>query len=174
MWLEIGFGGGEHLAWQAEQNRDTGFIGCEPFLNGTAKLLSAIEDLRLANVRIHDGDARLLLESLADSSVDRVFLLYPDPWPKTRHHKRRFVNKWALDELHRIMTPGAELRVASDIADYVRWTLREVRRHGGFTWCAETPDDWRRRPDDWPQTRYEQKALAAGRTPSYLRFVRSP
>ncbi len=173
IWLEIGFGGGEHLAWQANSNPQAGFIGCEPFLNGVAKLLSAIEAEGLKNVRIHDHDARDLIECLGDESVSRVFLLYPDPWPKTRHHKRRFVNQWSLGELHRIMAPGGELRIASDIPDYITWTLVEMRNFGKFEWLAETPDDWRVRGNDWPQTRYEKKALKAGRVPAYLRFRRA-
>jgi tRNA (guanine-N7-)-methyltransferase len=174
IWLEIGFGGGEHLAWQAKANPDVGFIGCEPFLNGVAKLLSAIEADTLRNVRIHDHDARDLIECLGDETISRVFLLYPDPWPKTRHHKRRFVNPWSLGQLHRVMKPGSELRIASDIADYITWTLVEMRRFGKFAWLAETPDDWRARSPGWPQTRYEQKALRAGRVPVYLTFRRMP
>ena len=173
IWLEIGFGGGEHLAWQAEAHPGVGFIGCEPFLNGVAKLLSAIEADGLRNVRIHDHDARDLIERLGEGTVAKVFLLYPDPWPKTRHHKRRFVNQWNLSQLHRIIKPGGELRIASDIADYITWTLVEMRKFGGFEWLAETSQDWQVRGPDWPQTRYEQKALRAGRVPTYLRFRRT-
>lgn len=178
-WLEIGFGGGEHLAWQAEQNPGTGFLGCEPFINGVAKLVSEIDERGLPNVRIHADDARFLLERLKPGSLSRVFILYPDPWPKSRHHKRRFVNDETLALMSAALKPGGELRFASDIPHYVAWTLAHIRRHnmkakaaGGprFDWLAERPDDWRIRPDDWPQTRYEAKAIREGRTPAYLRF----
>ncbi|WP_213160798.1 tRNA (guanosine(46)-N7)-methyltransferase TrmB [Kaustia mangrovi] len=173
VWLEIGFGGGEHLAWQAAHNRDIGMIGAEPFVNGVAKLLAAIEDEGLGNIRIHDDDARPLLEALPDNSLDRVFVLFPDPWPKARHRKRRFVSHETVGELHRILRPGGTLRFASDIADYVRWTLAHIRAHGGFEWTAEHPRDWRERPRDWPGTRYEAKARGAGRRCAYLSFRRA-
>ncbi len=174
VWLEIGFGGGEHLFEQARANPTCGFIGCEPFVNGVAKLLSLVSEAGLHNVRIHDDDARRLLEALPDGCIDRVFILYPDPWPKTRHNKRRFINGDNLDQLARVMAPNAELRFASDIAEYVRWTLGHMRRHGAFAWQALGPQDWRRRPADWPATRYEAKALEAGRVPAYLSFQRVP
>ncbi len=172
VWLEIGFGGGEHLAWQAAAHPQIGIVGCEPFTNGVAKLLNAIEDRELTNVRIWDDDARLILPSIGEQTIGRVFVLYPDPWPKRRHHKRRLINQHMLDYLYHVMRPGAELRFASDIADYVRWTLAAVRRHGGFHWMAETSTHWRNRPDDWPQTRYEAKAIRQGRKPVYLTFER--
>ena len=172
LWLEIGFGGGEHLAWQAEHNRHVDFIGCEPFVNGVAKMLSLIDEHGLTNIRIHDDDARDVLDWLPDASVDRVFLLYPDPWHKVRHHKRRFVSPENLDRLARVMTNEGEFRFSSDIPDYVRWTLSHIRRHTAFRWTAKRPADWRDRPADWPQTRYEVKALEAGRTPCYLTFRR--
>jgi tRNA (guanine-N7-)-methyltransferase len=172
VWLEIGFGGGEHLAWQAAANPDVGLIGAEPFINGVAKLLSKIEEQQLANIRIIDDDIRPRLQHFPDASISRAFLLFPDPWPKTRHHKRRFINRANLSELRRIMRPGAEFRIASDIGHYIRWTLREVRLHGGFSWLAERPSDWRTRPSDWPQTRYEAKAVRQGRVCTYLRFRR--
>lgn len=172
IWLEIGFGGGEHLAQQAAAHPRTGFIGCEPFVNGVAKLLTEIDDRGLGNIRIHDGDARDLLDLLPEAAVDRVFLLYPDPWPKKRHHKRRFINRETVGILARILADGGELRVASDIPDYVRWTLIHVLGDGDFRWTAERASDWRNRPDDWPQTRYERKALDAGRVPAYLVFRR--
>lgn len=174
VWLEIGFGGGEHLAWQARNNPGIGFIGCEPFINGIAKLLSAVETENLTNVRIFDGDAREVLAVLEDDVLARVFLLYPDPWPKRRHNKRRFVNQLTLAQIHRTLKSAGTFRVASDIPDYIRWALFEVRRHGGFDWLASSPDDWRQRPDDWPQTRYEAKAIREGRTPSYLEFHHRP
>lgn len=172
VWLEIGFGGGEHLAWQAAQNPDVGLIGAEPFINGVAKLLAQVEERQLDNIRILDDDIRPRLPQIGDATVSRAFLLFPDPWPKARHHKRRFVNQSNLAQLHRILKPGAEFRVASDIDDYIRWTLREVYRHGGFEWLAEAPDHWRQRPADWPQTRYEAKAMREGRASAYLTFRR--
>ena len=173
--LEIGFGGGEHLAAQAAAHPDTGFIGAEPFLNGVAKLALAARDL--ANLRIHHGDARDVLERLPTASLDAVFLLFPDPWPKARHHKRRFVSQANLGEIARVLKSGGVFRVASDIADYVRWTLIEIARFNrangdAFLWRARQAADWRLRPADWPATRYEGKALAAGRVPAYLEFAR--
>jgi len=172
VWLEIGFGGGEHLIAQAQANPDVGLIGCEPFINGVAKLLAEVDKKGLSNVRVHHNDARDVLERLEDASLDRVFLLFPDPWHKKRHHKRRFVSNETLDQLARIMRDGAEFRVATDIKNYCRWTLREVRAHGAFEWQAETAADWRVRPDDWPGTRYEAKAGREGRVPVYLTFRR--
>jgi tRNA (guanine-N7-)-methyltransferase len=174
VWLEIGFGGGEHLAAQAAASPDVGMIGCEPFENGIAQLLARIEAHGLDNIRIHDGDARLILDRLAAGSIARVFLLFPDPWPKRRHHKRRFVSAENLDRLARLVPAGGILRIASDIADYVRWTLYHVHAHGAFEWTAQGPGDWRHRPADWPATRYEAKALEAGRIPAYLEFRRRP
>ena len=173
--LEIGFGGGEHLAAQAAAHPDTGFIGAEPFLNGVAKLVGAVKDL--GNVRIHHGDARDVLDALADASLDAAYLLFPDPWPKPRHNKRRFISQPNLTQLARTLRPGALFRVASDIPDYIRWTLVEIaafnRTHGEtFAWQARKPADWRLRPADWPGTRYEAKALEAGRVPAYLEFRR--
>lgn len=177
VWLEIGFGGGEHLAWQAARNPHIGIIGCEPFINGIAKLVSEIDEQGLANVRIHGDDARFLLEKLTPGSISRIFLLYPDPWPKKRHNKRRFVNAETLALLARALKEGGELRIASDIPDYVAWTLAHIRRHNlagesRFEWQAESPADWRERPEDWLRTRYEAKAVREGRTPAYLRFRR--
>lgn len=172
VWLEVGFGGGEHLAWQAAANPHVGIIGAEPFINGVAKLLSQIEQQGLTNVRIWDDDIRPRFAEFGDATISRAFLLFPDPWPKSRHHKRRFVNQSNLTGLHRILKPGAEFRVASDIDGYISWTLREVMMHGGFEWTAEGPDDWRVRPADWPQTRYEAKAVREGRSSAYLTFRR--
>jgi tRNA (guanine-N7-)-methyltransferase len=170
-WLEIGFGGGEHLAHQAGLHGDVSFIGAEPFVNGVAKMLALVEEKKLSNVKIHDADARPLLEALPELSFERIYLLYPDPWPKARHHRRRFVTPEHLEPLARVLKPGAEFRVATDIPDYVRQTLEEVPRHG-FDWLAEGPQDWRRPWDDWLSTRYEQKALREGRVPHYLTFRR--
>lgn len=174
VWVEIGFGSGEHLIRQATNNPEVGFIGCEPFINGVASLLRQIEDHAASNVLVYDDDARDLLEVLPDACVERLFLLYPDPWPKLRHNKRRFVSPENLDRLARVLVDGGEFRFASDIPDYVRWTLEHVHRHGAFGWTARSPRDWRDRPDDWPETRYERKALDAGRVPAYLTFSRRP
>jgi len=170
--LEIGFGGGEHLVHQARTNPDIGIVGCEPFLNGMAKALSAIDDHGLGNIRLFGDDALHLLSWLPDASLDRVDLLYPDPWPKRRHWKRRFVSAENLSALARLIRPGGEFRFASDIGHYVNWTLRHCRDHPAFDWQAETADDWRKPWPGWPGTRYEQKAVAAGRVPAYLTFVR--
>lgn len=172
VWLEIGFGGGEHLARLAKAHPEIGFIGCEAYINGIAKLLAAIEAEGLSNIRIHDGDARELLARLGERAIGRVFLLFPDPWPKRRHHKRRIVTLESLTELHRIMRPGGVFRFASDSGDYVAWTLAKVRAHGGFEWLAEKPQDWRTRPSDWPETRYEAKARGEGSRPVFLSFRR--
>lgn len=172
MWLEIGFGAGEHLVAQAEAHPDVGLIGCEAFREGVGKLVRAVEVAGLTNVRVHPGDAREVIAALPDRALSRAFLLFPDPWPKARHHKRRFIAPDTLDGLARAMRPGAELRVATDWPDYVRWTLLHVLRHPGFDWPAAGPADWRARPADWPETRYERKAHRAGRSCFYLRFLR--
>lgn len=172
VWLEVGFGGGEHLAAHAAAHPDIGLIGCEPFVNGVAGLLKLVDDGGLANVRIVPDDARPLLDALPDASVGRCFVLFADPWPKVRHHRRRFIGPENLDRLARVLKPGAELRLASDDIGLVRWMLEHTWRHPAFEWLARGPDDWRRRPPDWPPTRYEEKAIAAGRQPVFLRFRR--
>lgn len=173
-WLEIGFGGGEHLLWQARAHPEVGIIGCEPFLDGVVKVVSAMDEsgTELGNVRLHPDDARPLLRWLPDASITRAFILFPDPWPKARHQKRRLVSEATLRELARVMAPGAELRLGTDIADYARWMLIAVAREGSFAWTASAPSDWRERPADWPQTRYEAKAVAAGRRCNYFRLRR--
>ena len=171
LWLEVGFGGGEHLVHQAEGNPGVGIIGCEPYINGVAMLLGKIRSSGVENLRVHPGDARDLFDVLPEASVAKAFLLYPDPWPKKRHHRRRFVTPEHLEPLARVMKPGAEFRVATDIPDYVRQTLEEVPR-AGFEWLAEGPSDWRAPWDDWISPRYEQKALREGRVPHYLTFRR--
>lgn len=171
LWLEIGFGGGEHLVHQAVSNSDVGIIGAEPYINGVAMLLGKIEEAGVENVRVYPGDARHLFDVLPEASVGRAFLLYPDPWPKKRHHRRRFVTQEHLEPLARVMAPGAAFRVATDIPDYVRQTLLEVPK-AGFEWTVEGPRDWREAWPDWISTRYEQKALREGRVPHYLSFVR--
>ncbi len=174
IWLEIGFGAGEHLAAQAEAHRDCGFMGCEVFENGIAKLLGDIERRRLTNIRLFPDDARPLIAALAPASIDRVFILFPDPWPKARHHKRRVVSNETLDQLARIMTDGAEMRLATDDAGYFAWMLGRITGHPAFEWLARRPSDWLVRPVDWPPTRYEEKARAAGRVPLFLRARRRP
>ena len=171
VWLEVGFGGGEHMVHQAAANPDVGIIGCEPYINGVAMLLGKLRRAGVENVAVHPGDARDLMDVLPEASIDRAFLLYPDPWPKARHHRRRFVTQEHLAPLARCLKPGAVFRVATDIEDYVRQTLEEVPR-AGFEWLAERPTDWRDPWDDWLSTRYEQKALREGRVPHYLTFRR--
>ncbi len=169
VWLEIGFGGGEHLVHQAAQNPDVGIIGAEPYINGVAMLLGKIRRAGVDNLAVYPGDARDLLDVLPPASIARAFLLYPDPWPKQRHHRRRFVTQEHLVPLAGVMRPGAILRMATDIPDYVRQALQEVPR-AGFEWLARHPADWREPWDDWRSTRYEQKALREGRAPHYLTF----
>src|SRR5262245_523419 len=173
VWLEIGFGGGEHLLWQAEQHPEAGILGCEPYQDGIVKVLGAIAARDRGNIRLHADDARPLIRHLPAASIARVFILYPDPWPKRRHWKRRLVSEGTLEELARITRPRAELRIATDIAPYAEWILSAVRRQGSFRWTAETAADWRRRGSDWPPTRYEAKALRAGRPCCYFRFRRA-
>lgn len=170
VWLEIGFGAGEHLLALARANPDVGLIGAEPYEAGVAKLLTKLADDTPANIRIHEGDARDILVALPDASLGRIFLLFPDPWPKTRHHKRRFIQSEMLDILARVLRPGGELRVASDDAGYIDWTLERALAHPAFHWTATGPSDWRARPADWPPTRYEAKALHG--PPAYLSFRR--
>ncbi len=172
LWLEIGFGGGEHLVAQALAHPDVGFIGCEPFLNGVAKALAAIERSGVGNVRLRAGDARPLIEATPDAALSRVFILYPDPWPKRRHNRRRVVSRQTVAELARAARSGATVRFATDIDDYAGWTLARFLDSPHFRWLAEEAEDWRRPWDDWAPTRYEAKARVAGRTPVYLTFVR--
>lgn len=174
LWIEVGFGGGEHLAAQASRHPNVSFIGFEPFVNGVASLLRYLEEGRLGNVRVHADDARPVLERLPDASVDRFFLLFPDPWPKKRHHFRRFIQPETVELLARLLKDGAELRIASDDMGVARWMLAHVTEHPDLEWLARRPADWRVPPPDWVQTRYEGKALAQGRRPVYLRFRRRP
>jgi tRNA (guanine-N7-)-methyltransferase len=168
VWLEIGFGGGEHLAWQAERHADIGFIGCEPYENGVVALLGHVRDRGLANIRIWNDDARPLIDRLARASIARAFVLFPDPWPKARHHKRRLIQAPFLDALARVLAPGAEFRLASDHADYLAWMLERVPVHPAFTLTARHDT----RPADWPETRYEAWSVGEGRHPAYLSFTR--
>lgn len=170
IWLEVGFGGGEHLVHMAAMYPDIGIIGCEPFVNGIAMLLGKIRKAGVENLRIHPGDVRDLFDVLPDACVDKVFLNYPDPWPKARHHRRRFVTQGYLQALARVMTPGAEFRVATDIPDYVRQTLEEVPQAG---FVLERQAGLGQAWEDWLSTRYEQKALREGRDPHYLTFRRA-
>ena len=171
-WLEIGFGGGEHLLAQARRNPQTLVIGCEPYEDGVIKVLSAIESEGLKTIRIHMGDVRDVLRQLAPGSLDRAFILFPDPWPKRKHRKRRLVNSLLLDLLARALKPNAELRIATDIGDYARTMLEAFRLEPRFIWQAESPDDWRVQPADWVETKYESKAADAGRRRYYFRFLR--
>lgn len=170
--LEIGFGGGEHLLHEVARHPATGFIGVEPFVNGMAKVASAVAGDPPRNLRLHDGDATLLLDWLPDAALERIDLLYPDPWPKRKHWKRRFVSAGNLERFARVLKPGGLLRFASDIGSYVDWTLIHCRAHPAFSWQAASADDWRRPFAGWPGTRYEAKALREGRRPAYLTFIR--
>jgi tRNA (guanine-N7-)-methyltransferase len=170
--LEIGFGGGEHMIAQAEEHPRTGFIGVEPFVNGMAKALAAIDGKRLANIRLHFGDATFLLEWLPPACLARVDLIYPDPWPKRRHWKRRFVQDRSIAEIARVLRPGGEFRFASDIPDYAAWALEHLLRSPAFAWTAQRADDWRRPWPGFSGTRYEAKAKREGRVPCYLVFRR--
>ncbi len=171
VWLEVGFGAGEHLVWQAERHPNVGLIGCEPYINGVAKCLAHIERTGVSNIRLFTDDARFVMQALPPRCLSRAFVLFPDPWPKTRHHKRRFVQRSNLDVLARLMKQGAELRLATDDPSYLPWMVEHACRHPEFDWLAESPADWRGRPADWPPTRYEQKMLA-GHKPVFLRLRR--
>jgi tRNA (guanine-N7-)-methyltransferase len=172
LWLEVGFGAGEHLLEQARAHPDAGFIGCEPFFDGVAKLVQALDDEDIGNVRIFTDDARLMLRRLPPSCLAGAFILFSDPWPKTRHHKRRFISAPVLELLAQAMAPGAELRIATDHRGHLVWILEHLHRSEAFEWLARRADDWRRRPPDWPATRYERKAISAGRDCIYLRYRR--
>jgi tRNA (guanine-N7-)-methyltransferase len=170
--LEIGFGAGEHLAAQAEAAPGTGFIGCEPFLNGVVGALGHVRDRALRNVRIHMGDALEAVERLPDESLERVYLLHPDPWPKARHAKRRMMNHGPLDLIARKLKPGAEFRLGTDDPTYCRWAMMIMDQRRDFSWTAATPADFLERPADWPETRYERKARRQGHEVWYFRYVR--
>ena len=170
--FEIGFGGGEHLAYRADLLPDHGFIGAEPFLNGVATALGHVRDRHLANVRLHHGDALPLLERLPDASLRFVYLLQPDPWPKARHAKRRMVNSGPLDLIAAKLEPGGELRLSTDDPVYCRWTMMVMGGRSDFEWLAERAADFLVRPGGWPETRYEAKARRAGREVWYFRYRR--
>ena len=170
-WLEIGFGGGEHLATQAERRPDTLMIGCEPFLNGVGSALRHVDERALANVRLHAGDAREVLARIPDAALERVMVLFPDPWPKARHHKRRLVQAETLEEFARALKPGGLFRFATDWKDYAAWTLERGLREPGLRWTAEAADDWRAPWADHVTTRYEEKQLG-DTAPIFLEFAR--
>jgi tRNA (guanine-N7-)-methyltransferase len=170
--VESGFGGGEHLMAEAATHPDTGFIGIEPFLNGMAKALVAIDERKLSNIRLYHGDATDMLAWLPKASISRFDLLYPDPWHKKRHWKRRFVQDKSVAEIANALRPGGEFRFASDIPSYIEWTLMRLMRSPDFEWTAERADDWRKPWPDFTRTRYEAKAVREGRTPCYLIFRR--
>ncbi len=170
LWLEVGFGAGEHLVAQARANPGVGLIGCEHYLDAVASCFSKIEADAVPNVRVHHGDARDLMDALPEGSVERAFLLYPDPWPKARHHKRRFISDENLDAFARLLADGAHLRVASDTPDYIEWTREHLARRTDFTLVSDTGEAWA----DWPGTRYEAKALREDRVPHYLTYARAP
>ncbi|MDD7909681.1 tRNA (guanosine(46)-N7)-methyltransferase TrmB [Pseudovibrio exalbescens] len=172
VWLEIGFGGSEHLMHRARQNPAIGFIGVEPFQSGMAKAVASVHDEGLKNVRLYDDDATKLLDWMPAQCLDGVYQLYPDPWPKKKHWKRRFVNQVNLTRIARALKVGCQYRFASDIDTYVDWTLAHCRQHPSFEWLAERPHDWREPWDGWPGTRYERKAIREGRIGRYLSFER--
>lgn len=172
IWLEIGFGGAEQLLWQAQKNPDVTLLGVEPFLNGVAKAIRGIVDNDIKNIRLHRGDARDVIKLLPDNSLERVFVLFPDPWHKARHNKRRIINEAFIADLHRVINPGGVFRFGSDIIHYVDWTLTRLKRHGGFDWPVTSQEQWRVRPEDWPSTRYLEKAIREGRTGHFFEFIR--
>ena len=170
--LEIGFGGGEHLLSRAREFPRTGFIGVEPFVNSMGKMLAVLEEEGLPNIRVYNDDATRVLDWLPDHCLSRIDLLYPDPWPKKKHWKRRFVSQVNLARFARVLKPGGHFCFASDIDTYVNWTLQHIAASPDFSWQANGPDDWRNPWAGWPGTRYEAKALREGRTPAYLTFCR--
>jgi tRNA (guanine-N7-)-methyltransferase len=171
VWLEIGFGGGEHMAEQAARRPDVLVIGCEPFLNGVGSALRHVEERDLQNVRLHAGDARLIVSALPDASVDKVFVLFPDPWPKARHHKRRLIQADSLADLARVLKPGGRFRFVTDWKDYAAWTLERAVKEPRLRWLAEGPADWRDAPADHVPTRYQDKLLGDTQ-PVFLEFER--
>lgn len=170
--LEIGFGGGENLLHEARANPDTGFIGCDVYLNGVAKCVAMLAEEKLANVRVHHGDAQPLLEWLPKASLAQIDILYPDPWPKRRHWKRRFISDGRVKKIARVLAKGGTLRFATDIPHYAEWALIRILRSGEFEWTAERANDWLKPWPDFPGTRYEAKAMREGRKPAYFSFMR--
>lgn len=172
VWLEVGMGGGEHFIAQAQAHPDVHLVGFEPFQNGMARTLTAIRENDLQNVSVTLDDARPYLARMTDGAFSRAFILYPDPWPKRRHWKRRIISARFVAELARLLRPGGELRFVSDIPHYQQWALWRILQDGRFEWRAECADDWRKAPADHVTTKYEQKALRENRTPAYLLFTR--
>lgn len=170
LWLEIGFGGGEHLIQQAKNNPDVNFIGCEPFLTGVASLLRQIEEYDLKNIRIFADDARILMDCLPSRSLSRIYVLFADPWPKKRHQRRRFIKHENLDLMAQLLTRKGKLYFASDHADYIPWAVGQIVSHPLFQWCAEKPEDWLNAPKDHAPTRYQQKAVEQG---DICRFIQA-
>jgi tRNA (guanine-N7-)-methyltransferase len=171
-WMEVGFGGGEHMAQEALRHQNIGLFGCEPFVNGVAKALALIAETDLCNIRLYNGDAGDVIDALPDASLSCVYLLYPDPWPKRRQHKRRFLSDDMLMRLARVMPAGAELRFATDIDHNAGWTLARILRSPDFIWTARSAEDWHQPWPGWESTRYEMKALAEGRVAAYFTFLR--
>ncbi len=174
LWLEIGFGNGEHMLRQAEANPHIGIIGCEPFINGLAQCCVRIAETGLSNIRLYNGDARRIISALVPQSLDRIFILFPDPWPKRRHHKRRLVTRTVLAQLARVLKPKGTIRLATDDPDYAEWMLFETSMIEGLSWQARGPQDWQQKPADWPPTRYEIKARNAGRKIYFLTLNKTP
>jgi len=173
VWLEIGFGGGEHLAWQARHNPDVAIIGCEPFVNGVASLLRHLDEVEGDRVRVHPDDARDVLDVLAPGSLERIFVLHADPWPKRRHHYRRIIQHETVARFHALLAPGGVLRLATDDPGYLVWILGRVTAHAGLRWTGSSIADFTTRRPDWPETRYEAKARREGRPPVYMEFVKA-
>lgn len=171
VWLEIGFGAADHLVWQAKENPNIAVLGAEPYLNGVAKAVVGAVEHDLKNMRLHHGDVREILKNLTPNSLDRIYILFPDPWPKARHNKRRIITDELVTALHGFLKPGGQLRFASDINDYVDWSLTRIFNHGGFRWPAENHSDWTVRPDDWPGTRFEAKGIREGRVCHFFEFI---
>lgn len=172
-WLEIGFGQGEHLAMQAKRNPDVQLIGCEPFVNGIGELLRQIEQEHLDNIRIHTHDAREVMKALPNASLSRAFILFPDPWPKARHHKRRIIQQELLADMARILKPGGSLLIATDHEDYLTWILERIQAQSDFIWTAQCKADWAEPPIDWVTTKYQAKAIREGRKPHWLKLLRA-
>ena len=173
LWMEIGFGAGEHLAAQAARHPNIGFIGCEPYVNGVASLMAMINDQALNNIRIYDDDVRQLMPIMPKACLGRLYVLFSDPWPKARHHRRRITVEANLGGFARLLRPGAEFWFASDQTEFAAWTLERVRRDRRFSWVVCSADDWRLAPEGWFETRYEKKARARGLKPVYLNFLRT-
>jgi tRNA (guanine-N7-)-methyltransferase len=168
LWLEIGCGGGEHLIAQAQEHPNVGILGCDLFINGMAKIVQAIAAQNLNNIRLVVEDARLLMPKIPSSSITKIFILFPDPWPKKRHHKRRLIQAEFLEELARVLTPNGNVIVATDDPDYLTWIQEAFQNAPQFQLDLMNRKSIFERPSSWPHTRYEQKAIAAGRTPGYL------